>query len=157
MAVLAAAAPIISMVASVGGAAVGAAGAAGSNKFNAASAEWAAKQSEEDALFEETQQRRELRLRMGEANALGAASGVSIATGTPLLLELDRAKQAELQALHTRYQGTVKAAGYRGQAGLYESKTKYDLAGAALEGTSILTEWAGKPSGQGFFTKIGMV
>lgn len=143
------------MAASVGGAAVSAVGAAGANKANAGAMEWAARQAEEDAIFEETQQRREMKLKLGEANALGAASGVAITSGTPLMLELDRAKQAELQALYTRYQGDVKAAGFRGQGALYKNKTKYDLLAAGLKGTSVLTDWAGSSSGQGFFAKVG--
>ena len=61
------------------------------------------------AQYEETQARRKLGQQMAAGRAVTAASGVEPGTGTPLLLELDNARQAELEALNIRRTGTVQA------------------------------------------------
>ena len=75
----------------------------------------------------------------GEANARAAASGVDITSGSPLLLELDRVKQSELEALNTRRTGQLCATSKRFQASQYKQSIPYLSAGGAAQGaTSIL-------------------
>ncbi len=60
---------------------------------------------------EERQNRRAWRLQRGKANTEMAASGVSLSGGSPLLMELDRAKQSEIEALSIRRAATTQAQG----------------------------------------------
>lgn len=78
----------------------------------------------------------------GQANAQVAASGVDITSGSPLLLELDRVKQSELEALNTRRSGQLGATSKRFQAGQYKQSIPYLIAGGAAQGgTSILNSY----------------
>lgn len=61
----------------------------------------------DQAAFDERQQRRASSLSMGQAIAQGAGSGVAITSGSPLLQELDRVKQNEIEALSIRRQGQI--------------------------------------------------
>ncbi|MHB8510229.1 MAG: hypothetical protein ACYDGR_16560 [Candidatus Dormibacteria bacterium] len=63
------------------------------------------------AAFDERQQRRQNAFAMGEANADTAAGGIDMTRGSPLLMQLDRAKQSEIQALSIRRSGQVQAMG----------------------------------------------
>ena len=75
--------------------------------------EFEARQIEESAAFQERQSRRTSKLIKGEANAQVAAAGLDLSRGSTLFLELDRAKQAELEALEIRRVGAAEATGRR--------------------------------------------
>ena len=90
----------------------------------------------ESAAYAERQYRRTAALTMGQARATIAASGVSASSGTPLLLQLDNARQAEMEALNIRRTGEIRARTY---------KTSVDYLtpishGVAKTG-SILSQW----------------
>jgi len=59
----------------------------------------------EAAGFEERQTRRRAQEIIAKGQAIGAASGLDIASGSPLLMELENVRQAELEALSVRHRG----------------------------------------------------
>ena len=106
-----------------------------------------ARSIEAQAAFDETQQRRKNRLILGEANAQAAASGVQISSGSPLLLELDRVKQAEIEALSIRRAGSIQAEGRRYGARLARRSIPWTILGGILQGGSSFMK--GMPVGGG--------
>jgi hypothetical protein len=83
------------------------------------------------AAQEERQNRRQWALVRGKANTEMAASGVSLSGGSPLLMELDRAKQAEIEALSIRRQGTMEAAGLAYAARMERRSIPWKIFGGA--------------------------
>lgn len=112
----------------------------------AASAE--ASSIQEAAASEETQFRRRAAQLLAKGRAIGAASGVDISTGSPLLLELDNARQAELEALNIRRTGQVGAAGRLFEADLARRSIFGTVLGGAARTGSILSEWMFKSGGE---------
>lgn len=106
-----------------------------------------ARSIEAQAAFDETQQRRKNRLLLGEANAQAAASGIQVTSGSPLLLELDRVKQAEIEALSIRRAGSIQAEGRRYGARLARRSIPYTILGGILQGGSSFMK--GMPAGGG--------
>lgn len=99
----------------------------------------------QQAEFDETQQRRENKFFLGDAIAKGAASGVAITSGSPLLHELDRVKQTEMQALNIRYRGQNEANASRFQSRMTRRQIPFQIiGGAAQAGSSILSSYAAK-------------
>lgn len=106
-----------------------------------------ARSIEAQAAFDETQQRRKNRLMLGEANAQAAASGVQISSGSPLLMELDRVKQSEIEALSIRRAGSIQAEGRRYGARLARRSIPYTILGGIMgAGGSAMK---GMPAGGG--------
>lgn len=70
-----------------------------------AAAEMEAVSTREAAFFEEQQSRRRSALLLGRQRARTAASGLAVTSGSPLLLELDSIRQAEIEALTIRRSG----------------------------------------------------
>ncbi len=95
-----------------------------------------ARSIEAQAAFDETQQRRKNKLLLGEANAQAAASGVQMTSGSPLLLELDRVKQAEIEALSIRRAGGIAASSRRYGARLARRSIPYTILGGMLQSGS---------------------
>lgn len=110
-------------------------------KGQAAGLEYEARTIEEQAKFDETQNRRQHRIAQGQANAMAAASGLDISSGSPLLLELDRARQAELDAQSIRRQGAVNAESRRYGARLAKQSIPWSILGGAARGGSILSTY----------------
>ena len=73
---------------------------------------------------------------MARGRATAEAAGVDVSSGTPLLLQLNNARQAEMEALNIRRTGAIRAAQYK-------MTTDYlgPLATGAARGGSILTQW----------------
>ena len=95
-----------------------------------------ARSIDQRTAFDETQQRRQNRLMLGEANAQAAASGVQITSGSALLLELDRVKQSEIEALSIRQAGKMRADSLRYGARLARRSIPYTILGGTLQGGS---------------------
>jgi hypothetical protein len=93
----------------------------------AKSAEQEAISAEQAALVSERQSRRDSSLVTGKANAIVAASGLSLKSGSPLLMELDRAKQAEIEALSIRRSGQMQAASKRYEGRLQRRAIPFDI------------------------------
>lgn len=106
-----------------------------------------ARSIEAQAAFDETQQRRRNRLLLGQANAQAASSGIDISSGSPLLLELDRVKQAEIEALSIRRHGSIQAEGRRYGARLARRSIPWTILGGMLQGGSSFLK--GMPVGGG--------
>jgi len=108
-----------------------------------------AESARESAAYEERQQRRRMTLLLGMQNAILEATGVDTTSGSPLLLELDSVRQAELDAQNTRRTGEVSAFGSEFQARLARQRAAaagtsggFAVAGGVLKATSILGQWA---------------
>ena len=108
----------------------------------AKSAEQEAISTEQAAFVQERQSRRETSLLKGKANAITAASGLSLRSGSPLLMELDRAKQSEIEALNIRRSGQMQAASKRFEGRLQRRAIPFDILGGFLsaggQATSVL-------------------
>jgi hypothetical protein len=112
---------------------------------NAKSLDRQAESQEQQAAFDEMQQRRQNKFLLGDAIAQGAASGVAITSGSPLLHELDRVKQTEMQALNIRYSGQNAANSSRFQSRMTRRQIPFQLiGGAAQAGSSILSSYVQK-------------
>lgn len=70
-----------------------------------------ARQAVESAAFQERQLRRRQSILLGKQQAITAAAGVDLTTGTALFAEADFAEQAELEALNVRRTGKIEASG----------------------------------------------
>ena len=108
-----------------------------------------ARSIDEQTKFDETQQRRKNRLLLGQANAQAAASGVDISSGSPLLLELDRVTQAEIEALSIRRAGSIQAEGRRYGARLARRSIPFTILGGMLGAGSSAAK-GGFSGGKGF-------
>jgi hypothetical protein len=89
-----------------------------------------AQQASETAAFEETQHRRKIALLMGKEEAILAAAGVATTSGTPLIQEIDLARQGELEALSIRRGGQIQAGGASFEAGI--AKYRRDVSRGAV-------------------------
>lgn len=139
-------------MAAAAGAGLGIVGSLGSAASNTMAADVEAKRFdararsiEPQAEFDETQQRRKNTLFLGEQNAIVAASGVSLSSGSPLLKELDRVKQTKIEAQKIRISGQNAAASTHFQSRMVRRQIPFDiLGGVAGAGKSILSSYAGK-------------
>lgn len=98
-----------------------------------------ARSIEQQTAFDERQQRRQASLMQGQANAIGAASGLDISSGSSLLMELDRAKQSEIQAQGIRRSGDIQAQSLRYGARLARRSIPFTVAGKAFKAGSMLS------------------
>jgi hypothetical protein len=88
-------------------------------------------QSEVDqAAYEERQFRKRLRVLMGKQSAEMASLGIDPSSGSPLLMALDTAKQAELEAINIRRTGARAASATEFEASMAKSRA----ASASREG-----------------------
>lgn len=88
------------------------------------------------------QQNRRNRLLQGQANATAAASGLSLTSGTPLLMELDRAKQGAIESQSIRRQGTMDANTARFNSRMTRRQIPFDIIGGISGGGgSILSQY----------------
>jgi hypothetical protein len=98
------------------------------------------------AEFEERQFRRRVSFLMGKQEAELAALGLDISSGSPLQLQIDTARQAELEALNVRRSGAQAASAREFEASLARDRFRslkysglYTAGGGAAEfGTSVL-------------------
>jgi hypothetical protein len=139
-------------MAAAAGAGLGVLGAVGSTAANVQASDVNAKildtrarSIEAQTDFDVTQQRRKAALYLGESNAAAAASGVAITSGSPLLHELDRVKQTEIEAQNIRAQGQTAAASTRFQSKIMRRQIPFQImGGVAQAGSSILSSYANK-------------
>jgi hypothetical protein len=148
---------IIGAIAAVASTAVGtyAAVSAQSNVADAAKIEAQQRQQEADsvrqsAAYEETQFRRRAALLLGKQEAIFGASGVDPGSGSPLFMELDSVRQAEIEALNIRRTGALTASSREFEARLagFKSDTfRSQIPGTILGGLasgvgSGLSSWS---------------
>ncbi len=116
----------------------------------------------ESAAFEEAQSRRRTAQIISKQRAITAASGVETTGGSPLLMELDSVRQAEIEALNIRRAGAVASSSkdfeaqinrYQGGISRYQARFRRSQlplivgAGAVRAGGSVLGGWAGGGGG----------
>lgn len=89
-----------------------------------------ARSAEESAQFAATQAAREHAQIMGRQRAIAAASGVEPGSGSPLMIELDNARQAKLDELNIIRTGNVQASALN-----WEAKAQdYKMASSIFQG-----------------------
>lgn len=119
-------------------------------KYNARVAERNAVIARQQAGAAEAAHRRDVSRRMGSIRAGFGASGVTL-EGTPLEVLEDSAAMAELDALNIRYQGELRAIGFKDEAVLARAGGKQALTESRFRAASALFSGAGKmftPSGK---------
>lgn len=95
------------------------------------------------AEFEERQFRRRASLLMGKQTAIAAASGLDITSGSPLLMELDSIREAELEALNIRRTGRMGESAKLFEARLARRSIPFTIVGGATRfGSSLLGSWS---------------
>lgn len=115
-------------------------------KSQAAFAKMEARTIREQAEFDEGQLRRRASLLLGKQQAIGAASGVDITSGSSLFAELDNIKQVELEALNVRRRGQMAASSALFAGGVASTQARRArgnlpgiyLGGAVKAGGSVL-------------------
>ena len=109
-----------------------------------------ARSIDQQTTFDVTQQQRKNRLMLGDANARGAASGISISSGSPLLHELDRVKQASIQEQSIQRSGNIHAANTRFQSRMVRRQIPFQiLAGVTKLGSMGASAFGGGGGGAG--------
>ena len=101
----------------------------------------------EAAGFEERQTRRRAAEIIAKGRAIGAASGIDIASGSPLLMELENVRQAELEALSVRHRGETAARGKQFEAKLARGQIPGIILGGVAKTGSVLSNWMGSSGG----------
>lgn len=120
---------------------MGTASSLSANKANAQAAEQEAQNFEQSAALQERQFRRSASLEAGKGRAIAAASGVRADTGSPLLAELDFAKQAEIEAQNIRRTGMMQAGSKRYEARLTNRSNLFTGISGGMQGGSILSSF----------------
>ena len=120
---------------------MGTASSLSANKANAQAAEQEAQNFEQSAALQERQFRRSAALEAGNGRAIAAASGVRADTGSPLLAELDFAKQAEIEAQNIRRTGMMQAGAKRYEARLTNRSNLFTGISGGMQGGSILSSF----------------
>ena len=109
------------------------------SKYNKRLAENQAQAAKNAAAVAEDTQREHDRRILAQQRALVGGAGLST-EGSALLVMIDSAKQAELDAVRVRYGGELQAGGLEDQAGLFgASAREARRAGAVGVGTTLLT------------------
>lgn len=119
---------------------------------NAQALERQAQNTEENAAYQEQQYRRSARFASGQARAATAASGISLTSGSPLLMELDRVQQSELEAQIIRRGGQLESSSQRFGADLYRATKFGNYLRGASQGASILSTYVGPRYGTSTYT-----
>ncbi len=110
-------------------------------KAQAAGLEYEASTIEGDTKFAVGQERRRQRILQGQGNAIAAASGLDTTSGSPLLMELDRVRQGEMEVQSIQRAGNVAATTRRYGASLAKGSIPYSILGGVAQGGSILTNY----------------
>lgn len=109
-----------------------------------------AESQRQSAAYEEHQFRRRLAILTGQQSSIAAATNLDPSQGTPLSLQLDTARQGELEALNIRKTGAQSAAASELEArfarirGSYaSSQGSYGVLSSGLGGaSSVLSTWS---------------
>ncbi len=118
-------------------------------RANARNLQAMARAREEQASYEEAQFRVKGERIASAQTAAFASSGYETTSGSPLMQELETARNKEQEALNIRRGGEVVASEARFQAGLRRAQAQYAsgqipgeiAAGGVQAGTSILSQW----------------
>lgn len=117
-------------------------------RANARGLEYEARSIEDQTKFDVMQERRRQKILQGQGNAITAASGLDPTSGNPLLLELDRVRQGELEVQSLKRAGDIAITTRRYGAQLTRQKIPYTILGGLTGGTpevpgvgSILTRY----------------
>ena len=113
-------------------------------KYQAKLAQNQAINAQNAAKVEAENRREHFRRQMASQRAGYAASGVTPAEGSPLLVEVDQAEQAALDLARVKYQGDVRSTTYMSESQLYKWQAKNTMRqGYIAAGASLLQGAAG--------------
>ena len=102
----------------------------------------------QNAAKVEADNRREHFRRQMAAQRVGyAASGVTPAEGTPLIVETDQAEQAALDIARVRYAGEVRSTTYQSESQLYKWQAKNTMRQGYIAAGASLLQGAGSAYG----------
>ena len=113
-------------------------------------AKFEAQSRRDAAAFEEARFRTRAARLIGKQQAIYGASGVDTTVGSPLLMQLDSVRQAELESMNIRRTGQAGAimADYSGSMAEYRSQWSGQQSSAAIAGgvvqagTSLMGAWS---------------
>jgi hypothetical protein len=116
--------------------------------------QYQAQAATEAAQFEENKYRLNAERVLAKSRATVAAGGLDISSGSPLLMELDSTRNAEISALNIRRTGAIQAQGFMFQSGMFKTQQKYVqgqrdwiIAQGVISGlSSIMSGAAGQPT-----------
>ena len=111
---------------------------------NATAAGYEAKQLQYQAREQERITRRANQKQIAKAEAIGAASGVDIRSGSPLVAILDAIGESEREALAIRYGGQVRSDAAKRQASMSKAQIPGQLFSGLAQTSGILSKWWGK-------------
>ena len=143
----------------IAGLALGALGTFGATSANVSSlkAQSQAAEAEAASIGETTamlerESRRTSLLASGKGRAIAASSGLDPSSGSPLMNDLENARQSELEALQIRRTGTLAQQGKQFQSQLAKKSIPGAIAAGVGQFGSILTNWMNKGGykGSGF-------
>jgi hypothetical protein len=107
-----------------------------SSTANARGLEYEARSIEDQTAFDVTQERRRQRILQGQGNAITAASGLDPTSGSPLLMELDRVRQGELEVQSLKRAGDMAITTRRYGAQLTRREIPYMILGGMTGGAT---------------------
>jgi hypothetical protein len=116
-------------------------------RLEAGMAEAEAASIREAAAAEEAQSRRASARAMAKGRAIGAAAGLDLASGSPLLLDLENAKQAELEAQRIRRRGEQLAFAKTLEARMARRGAEAAVFTGLTQGASLLATWLPRGGG----------
>jgi hypothetical protein len=96
----------------------------------------------------EEQVRRRSKFALGEQRAAAASSGFDPSSGSMLDLQGDSAGQLELDALNTRYEGTLTALSFENEAAAMKRRARSSRTGGYLNAAGTLLGGLGRTYGQ---------
>jgi hypothetical protein len=139
----------VAAVAAIAGTAVSTYSAVRAAKAQAQAADIEAASARESAAYNARQWQAEASRKMSRARAVAAATGVDPGTGSPLLMDLENARQAEMERLNIIRTGEVSAIGKEFESRLASATIPWTIAGGALRTVgqgaagygSVLSAW----------------
>jgi hypothetical protein len=134
--------PAIAAGVSLIGSGISAIGTYKAGQAQAKAYEYNAKMATEQAAYEEEQSREKFKQLMGQQKALYAKAGVSLTSGSPLLVLAEQASEAEEEALNIRYAGANQATMYKWQAEQAKQAGTIGAFGSFLSGLGMSKIWS---------------
>ena len=118
------------------------------SNYNAALAEQEASTRERDSRMQANAQRVQNERLLARQRALYAKAGVSMSTGTPLMVQAEQAAELERGAVDIERTGSVEAGRYRQQAALDRMSGKAARQGANMQAVGTLLQGAASATSQ---------
>jgi ATPase subunit of ABC transporter with duplicated ATPase domains len=125
-------------------------------KYNAQVAENQAQIAKQQQEFAARQQRERDRRLMARARAIQGVTGVEVGEGSSLLVDIDNARQAELNAAAARYTGQAQQANILAGAGLQSYQAEVAGRQGTIGAGATLLSGLGEATGAGYRYSTGI-